>query len=46
MKIPFKEKWLFMEKEDYANYLFVVSTWNGYTYLPKKWGFIDRKSVV
>ena len=35
-----------MEKEDYANYLFVVSTWNGYTYLPKKWGFINGRYLA
>lgn len=39
MKIPFNEKWILFEREDYANYFFVYSTWEGYTYMPKEWGF-------
>ena len=39
MKIPFNKKWLLIEREDYANYLFIVATWQGFTVIPKKWGF-------
>ena len=39
MKIPFDKEWILFEKEDYANYFFVYSTWEAYTWLPEKWGF-------
>lgn len=40
MKIPLNQKWLINETEDYANYLFVVASWQGYTgALMKKLGF-------
>lgn len=39
MKIPFKKEWQLFEREDYANYFFVYSTWEGYTHMPKAWGF-------
>ncbi|MCL5435724.1 MAG: PEP-utilizing enzyme [Patescibacteria group bacterium] len=39
MKIPFKKTWILLEKEDYANYLFVSATWEGYTTMAKQWGF-------
>jgi len=32
MKIPFNKKWVVWEKEDYANYLFVVPAWEGFTH--------------
>ena len=41
MKIPFNKKWIVLEREDYANYLFVVSSWEGFTKLPSKWGFVN-----
>jgi phosphohistidine swiveling domain-containing protein len=43
MKIPFNKEWVLLEKEDYANYLFVFACWEGYTYLPKKWGFVPGR---
>ena len=43
MKIPFQKEWLVLEKEDYAHYLFVVSAWEGATFLFKKWGFIPSR---
>ncbi len=40
MNIPHNKQWKFLEREDYANYLFVTNTWETYsTVLPKKWGF-------
>ncbi|MDO8483161.1 MAG: PEP-utilizing enzyme [bacterium] len=39
MKIPFNEEWMLFEREDYANYFFVYSTWEAYTCLPKRWNF-------
>lgn len=39
MKIPFDKEWIVIEREDYANYLFVAITWEQYTKLPKSWGF-------
>src|SRR3989338_6031450 len=39
MKIPFNKEWQLLEREDYANYFFVYSTWEGYTNMPKAWGF-------
>lgn len=39
--IPYKSEWLILEKEDYANYLFVTASWEGYTNLAKNWGFIN-----
>lgn len=39
MRVPFNEKWILFEKEDYANYIFVYSTWEGYTYMPEEWNF-------
>jgi len=38
MKIPFNKKWFLIEKEDYANYLFVVINWQEFSILPKSWG--------
>lgn len=43
MKIPFKEEWQLFEREDYANYFFVYSTWEDYTRLPKRWGFANGR---
>jgi phosphohistidine swiveling domain-containing protein len=43
MKIPFDKKWLIMEKEDYANYLFVSVTWESFTKMTKDFGFIPGK---
>lgn len=40
MRIPYQKEWLLTEREDYANYLFVVHTWEGFTYIPKKWGLV------
>lgn len=37
MKIPLEKKWILIEREDYANYLFVVINWEGYTVLPRQW---------
>lgn len=39
MKIPFNKDFILIEKEDYANYQFVAGTWEGYTCLPRKFGF-------
>ena len=39
MKIPYYEKFELIEREDYANYLFVAINWEGMTLMPKKWGF-------
>lgn len=39
MKIPFNKKWTVIEKEDYANYLFVASAWESFTIVNKKFGF-------
>ncbi|MEW6408162.1 MAG: hypothetical protein AB1465_05750 [Patescibacteria group bacterium] len=39
MKIPFNKKWVLVEKEDYANYLFVTPAWRGFTFMQKAWGF-------
>lgn len=39
--IPYKSEWLIIEKEDYANYLFVAPAWEGYTNLAKNWGFVN-----
>lgn len=39
MKIPFNKQWIVLEREDYANYVFVVSTWEQFTVFPKKIGF-------
>ena len=39
MKIPYHKEWFLLEREDYANYLFVSVTWEGYTYLLKNLGF-------
>lgn len=39
MRIPFDREWQLFEREDYADYFFVYSTWEGYTKLPEKWGF-------
>ncbi|MBU0546518.1 hypothetical protein KKA13_04695 [Patescibacteria group bacterium] len=44
MKIPLDKKWIALEKEDYANYLFVVPSWEGYTgNLPVEWGFLPGR---
>lgn len=43
MKIPYNKKWILLEREDYANYLFVVDAWEKYTSLPKRWGFINAR---
>ncbi len=40
MKIPFNKKWIVLEREDYAHYLFVTNTWEGFTAAQKKWGFM------
>jgi phosphohistidine swiveling domain-containing protein len=37
--IPFDKKWVVLEKEDYANYLFVVSTWEAFTIKNPEYGF-------
>ena len=39
MKIPHNKKWLLLEREDYANYLFVVMVWQAVTCYIKRWGF-------
>jgi len=39
MKIPFNKKWVILEKEDYANYLFIISPWEGFTYRNPEFGF-------
>ena len=39
--IPYQSEWLILEKEDYANYLFVAAAWEGYTVMAKNWGFIN-----
>jgi phosphohistidine swiveling domain-containing protein len=39
MKIPLNKKWVIIEKEDYANYLFVASAWESFTIVNKKFGF-------
>lgn len=41
MKIPFNKKWVIIEKEDYANYLFVVPAWEGFTAKNPEFGFIN-----
>jgi len=43
MKIPFDKEWIVLEKEDYANYLFVTVTWHGYSYNAVDWGFIPGR---
>ncbi|KKQ28179.1 MAG: Phosphoenolpyruvate synthase/pyruvate phosphate dikinase [Candidatus Magasanikbacteria bacterium GW2011_GWC2_37_14] len=44
MQIPYNKEWQLIEKEDYANYLFVTATWEGFTTnLPKRWGFIPGR---
>ncbi|MDP2932578.1 MAG: PEP-utilizing enzyme [bacterium] len=43
MKIPFGKLWQILEREDYANYLFVSITWEYYTWLPKRWGFMPGR---
>src|SRR3989338_5451222 len=46
MRIPFDKKWQLFLKEDYANYFFVYSTWEGYTYMPEKWGFENGRFMA
>lgn len=41
--IPFESDWLLLEKEDYANYLFVTAAWEGFTELAKNWGFVNGR---
>ena len=41
MRIPYHKKWIVLEREDYAHYLFVTSTWEGFTVMPHAWGFQD-----
>lgn len=43
MKIPFNKEWNFIEREDYANYLFLAVTWEGWTWMPKKWGMTNGR---
>lgn len=43
MKLPKNKLWTLIEREDYAHYLFVVHCWEGYTYLPEKWGFVPGR---
>ncbi len=43
MKIPFEKEFKFLEREDYANYLFVFACWEAYTIVPQKWGFDNGK---
>jgi|GEM_PF-1723248 len=39
--VPYKSVWQLLEKEDYANYLFVTAAWEGFTNWPKTWGFVN-----
>lgn len=39
MKIPYHKKFCLIEKEDYANYLFVVINWEGMTNMPRELDF-------
>lgn len=39
MRLSLNKEWFLIEREDYANYLFVVATWEGYTRVPRAWGF-------
>jgi len=41
--IPFGSDWLLLEKEDYANYLFVTAAWEGFTEFAKSWGFVNGR---
>ena len=43
LSIPFGSDWLILEKEDYANYLFVTAAWEGFTELAKNWGFVNGR---
>ncbi|MFH1030548.1 MAG: PEP-utilizing enzyme [bacterium] len=43
MKIPYNKEWILLEREDYANYLFITNAWEGYSRLPKKWGFFHGR---
>ncbi|MBU0613385.1 hypothetical protein KKB10_05250 [Patescibacteria group bacterium] len=45
MKIPCNKVWYLLEKEDYANYLFVVITWEGLTKLPKLWKMVGVENT-
>lgn len=45
MKLPFTKTWLSIEREDYANYLFVAKTWEGWTWRPKQWGFVNGRFI-
>ena len=43
MNLPYKQKWIVLEREDYANYIFVTSAWQGFTVMPKAWGFENSR---
>lgn len=39
MKIPVDRTWIILEKEDYADYLFVIPPWQGFTIVSPGFGF-------